>query len=399
MKKILLTSSYSLALTGLSYANGFKLPNQDPESIARGNAFVATADNPSAIYHNPAGITQLEGKQLSFGLYNITTDVDYSGVLGKAETNHAVQVVPQLHFVYSPEDSPWSYGLGVYAPFGLSIDYGDNNPFNTLAQEGTLAYVSFAPTVAYQVSDSLSIGGSATINYSDIEFHRAITSVADRFSFEGNDLDIGLNFGVRWQPHDQWSFGLSYKAETQMNYDGRSRATAAFSPDTNWRDTSASLVFPQSLDLGVSYRPNKNWNIEFNVDWTDWDAVNVTTLSGTALGNVDFPFNYESSFTYEFGITRYLPNGYYASAGYIYSENSVPDATFTPLNPDANLHLFSVGFGHKTDTLSWSLGYHLAYNSGRGVSGNTGVSAIGQTADGNYHVLNQAVNLSVTFKF
>src|SRR6266576_5722952 len=50
-------------------AVGFRLPNQDPEAIARGNAFVATADNPSAIYYNPAGITQLEGNNLRAGIY------------------------------------------------------------------------------------------------------------------------------------------------------------------------------------------------------------------------------------------------------------------------------------------------------------------------------------------
>jgi long-chain fatty acid transport protein len=42
-------------------ANGFRLADQDAFATARGEAFVATADNPSAIYYNPAGITQLEG--------------------------------------------------------------------------------------------------------------------------------------------------------------------------------------------------------------------------------------------------------------------------------------------------------------------------------------------------
>jgi len=399
MKQHLLIPSYLLTLSSIASAVGFRLPNQDPDAIARGNAFVATADNPSAIYHNPAGITQLEGKQLSFGLYSITTNIDYTGALGNAETDEAVQFVPQLHFVYSPENSPWSYGLGVYAPYGLGIDYGEENTFNTLAQEGTLAYVSVAPTIAYQFSDSLSLGGSVTINYSDIEFHRAITSVADRFSFDGDDLDLGMNLGLLWQPHTQWSFGLNYKLETEMNYSGSSRTVASFSPDPSPRDTSASLVFPQNIDAGISYRPNKNWNFEFNIDWTDWDAVDTTTLSGTALGDIDFPFNYESSFIYEFGATHYLSNGYYASVGYSYSENSVPDATFTPLNPDADLHLLSAGIGRKTDTISWALGYHFAYNSGREISGNTATSLIGQTADGNYRIFNQAINLSVNYKF
>ena len=43
------------------FANGFRLPDQDAFATARGEAFAATADNASAIYYNPAGISQLEG--------------------------------------------------------------------------------------------------------------------------------------------------------------------------------------------------------------------------------------------------------------------------------------------------------------------------------------------------
>ena len=49
-----------------SYAIGFLVPNQDAEAIARGNAFAATADNPSAIFYNPAGISQLKGQNIDF---------------------------------------------------------------------------------------------------------------------------------------------------------------------------------------------------------------------------------------------------------------------------------------------------------------------------------------------
>ncbi|MCX6925129.1 MAG: hypothetical protein NT154_18235 [Verrucomicrobia bacterium] len=43
------------------------MPNQDAFAIGRGNAFVATADNPSAIYYNPAGITQLQEQNIHAG--------------------------------------------------------------------------------------------------------------------------------------------------------------------------------------------------------------------------------------------------------------------------------------------------------------------------------------------
>jgi long-chain fatty acid transport protein len=45
----------------IAFADGFRLPDQDAFATARGEAFAATADNASAIYYNPAGITQLEG--------------------------------------------------------------------------------------------------------------------------------------------------------------------------------------------------------------------------------------------------------------------------------------------------------------------------------------------------
>ena len=52
-------------------ANGFGLASQDAFASARGEAFVATANNASAIYYNPAGITQLQGNNVRGGVYGI----------------------------------------------------------------------------------------------------------------------------------------------------------------------------------------------------------------------------------------------------------------------------------------------------------------------------------------
>src|SRR5437868_5885433 len=98
-------------------AVGFRLPNQDPEGISRGNAFAATADNPSAIYYNPAGISQLQGTQVRVGLYFISADTSFSGASGKGETDASLQEVPQVYCVKTLENLPLSLGFGVYAPY------------------------------------------------------------------------------------------------------------------------------------------------------------------------------------------------------------------------------------------------------------------------------------------
>lgn len=386
--------------TGL--AVGFRLPNQDPDGIARGNAFVATADNPSAIYYNPAGITQMDGYLLRVGLYNISTGIDVTSVGGKkSSADSSFQTVPQIYFVASPEDSPWSYGVGLYAPYGLGIDYGGDTSFSTIAREGALAYVSFNPVVAYEVNECLSVAAGITFNYSDLSISRNITNPGDRFDFEADGGAIGYTLGVLWQPHKKWSFGLSYRSQTKVDYDGYSRIEGFVPiPALNGKsDTSASLVFPMYIDVGASYRPNEKWNIEVNVDWTDWNSVNQSVLKGAQGGDQIFPFHYDSSFMYELGVTRYFDHGYYLSMGYIYSENSVPDQTLTPLNPDANLHLGSIGIGRKMDDISWAIAYHFAYNGGRKVTNNVSSSFIGETANGKYKTLNHAVNLSLTYQF
>src|SRR5262249_7363384 len=58
-------------------ANGFDAPDQDAFAVGRGLAVTATADNPSAVFYNPAGLTQLPGNNLSAGLYAISLQPQY----------------------------------------------------------------------------------------------------------------------------------------------------------------------------------------------------------------------------------------------------------------------------------------------------------------------------------
>ena len=62
-------------VTGL-HANGFYIPVQDPFAASRGNAFVATADRPSAVFYNPAGLTQLDSAAVHIGVYGVRLGID-----------------------------------------------------------------------------------------------------------------------------------------------------------------------------------------------------------------------------------------------------------------------------------------------------------------------------------
>jgi long-chain fatty acid transport protein len=381
-----------VAMSDKLEADGFRLPFQDPEAIARGNAFAATADNPSAIYYNPAGITQLEGQQIRAGIYAVSAGQTYtspSGVTTKA--NSDLQPVPQLYYTCTLTNVPLSFGLGMYAPYGLSLDWGNHAQFNTLAENGRVMYLCFNPVVAWRVDNTLSIAIGPTINYSQARLNQAIGLIpGDQFTMSGDGTAFGFNAGILWQPDPMWSFGVNYRSSTVVDYDGTSQASPYF-PKVS---SSASIKYPQFVVGGISFRPSINWNFEFDLDWTEWSSVQQVVFKDTSFGNIPLVLDYSSSFIYEFGVTRQLGRGYFASVGYIYSENSSPSQSFSPLIPDADLQLGSIGFGHRGQHWDWAVAYQFAYNSGRNINNDNNPQA-----DGTYKTFNNAFNVSTTFKF
>jgi len=389
-----------LFLARRASAVAFRLPNQDPEAIARGNAFAATADDPAAIYYNPAGITQLDGQTASLGLYLVSVGEKFTSTSGAtASVNSDFQAVPQLYYVISPKELPLSFGLGIYAPYGLAVDWGLSAPFQDVAQKGKLEYLTANPVVAWKINSQLSLAGGLTVNYAKASFSRGIGFTPnDQFYFSGDDTEYGFNGGLMWQPVQMLAFGLNYRYSTTMQLGGHSTAF----PYENALPTSASIHFPQNASAGVSFRPTEDWNFEFDADWTDWHVDKQIDFQGMALGQPlgSLPQNYHSSWMYELGATRQLGKGYFASLGYIYSENSIPDHYFDPLIPDCNLNLASIGLGYQGARWTWAASYTLAFSLDRQVSGSVyqGVTP-GTSVDGTYRELNNALNFSIGIKF
>jgi long-chain fatty acid transport protein len=387
-----------ITLPEKSGAVGYLMPNQDPEAIARGDAFVATADNPSAIYYNPAGITQLPGGNIRIGVYAISVGESYkspSGATARADSN--VQELPQLYATYSVTNTPFTLGLGVYVPYGLSVNWGNNAPFNTLGENGKLTYICVNPVVAWRVVKTLSVAFGPTINYSEATLNQAFVyspfAPPGQFNVKGDGTALGFDAGILWQPHPMLSFGINYRSPTSVTYSGHSEASPIF-PATS---TTATIHFPQYVVGGISFRPTPNWNFEADVNWADWDTVKQIPFNGTSFGNLALNLNYQSSFIYEFGVTRQLGKGYFASVGYMYSENSSPSQYFTPIIPDANLQLGGIGFGHHGKNWDWAIGYQFAYNGGRTLDNPPG--SANYAANGTYRIFNNAVNIATTFKF
>jgi long-chain fatty acid transport protein len=375
-------------------ALGVRVPNQDASAIARGNAFVATADNPSAIYYNPAGITQLEGQHIQAGsLFYLGIYGDYQSPTGSSLHNDPkVIAAPTLQYTFSPENLPLSFGFGVYEPFGLSVKWPDDAPFRQEALQGNLTYITMNPVVAWKVLHSLSIAAGPTFNYSQIELVQGPNILpGDQARFKGDNWSYGFNVGLLWQPHPQWSFGASYRSGSRMDYQG-SFSLRPSPPLPGSVATSSTIDFPQIAIGGVSFRPTPKWNVEFDLDWADWNSVDNLTIQGVSSR----PLDWHSSFMYEVGVTRYFDNGYYLSAGYFYCPASTSTQFFTPLDPDTDLHVGSVGGGYKGKHWDWAAAFQLIAGGWRNV---TVDSSINPTVNGQYRLFTPTLSFSVGYHF
>jgi long-chain fatty acid transport protein len=400
-------------LPAVAYGIGLRTPNQDPEAVARGNAFVATADNPSAIYYNPAGITQLEGHNLSVGVLNYFFVRTHYESPGGTSSNAKFEVIPtpQLHYVWSPKDCAFSFGAGIYAPFGLATSWPEDTGFRSLAIKARLTYLTLNPVIAWKAHRSFSLAIGPTINYSELMFTRGLApgfGPPDRFKFKGDDSSFGFNAGLLWRPHEQWSVGAQYRSASTMDYDGTStyNSTALNSSAR----TKARAPSPQIVSAGVSFRPTPNWNLEFDADYADWSTLKTVTLEGTknlglgsALGLPDsdlpLPLDWHGSWIYEFGVTRRLNHGWFISAGYSYSGETTPSQTYSPAVPDTELHIGSLGFGHAGERWRWAVAAQIIAGPARKITDSQPNPLSGESANGSYQLLVPTLSVSVGYRF
>ena len=227
------------------------------------------------------------------------------------------------------------------------------------------------------------------LDYAQAEQESAVPRLHTRL--RGRDTDAGFNVGLLWHPAVSSipSASLTAAPPTWIS-NGHASDTLDGAAGSNTSRPRLNYHLPQTVAFGYSYRPNKNWNFEADADWTDWTSLRDLTI--TTVPAEVLPFNWKPSTLYEFGATRYFGNGWRASAGYMFSENSVPSSSFDALIADSDRHLFSIGVGKTYRHLSWDASYQLGIGPSRSVAGDP-------PYNGNYEFFSNALSINIGWHF
>ncbi len=392
----------SLALsvaTVPAWGLGFRNPDQGARATGQGEAFVAQADDASAIYYNPAGLTQVKGVQVTSGAYFSFPNIHFHPVGGgELKSYDDVFMLPHFYAASDFGQSRWRLGLGFNIPYGNSITWGGDNPLSMAVDKSTMAIYAISPTVAYQINEQLSFGVGANVYYGDLMSRFRYIPGVD-FELRGDGLTAGATVGLLWKPHWQHAIGIVYRSPFTVTFEGDATVRPAVLPDSGPSSASFTMPFPQSVAVGYAFRPNKKLKLEVDIEWTNWDTLNVCTVSSpnpfVAMDpRATVAFNWQDSFFYEFGMQYDLSEKWGLLFGYIFSENTVPESTFSPNLPDSDRHIFSVGAIYNTARLTFQVIYQYSRSTDRTVVG----SPYGLT-DGRWSSDGHAVMFTSTMKF
>jgi long-chain fatty acid transport protein len=403
----------------VALGNGLRLPSQDAFATARGEAFVATADNPSAIYYNPAGLTQLDGNNLRSGIYGLYYDPTYQPPASAPNAGNTYHIkkqfaaAPQFFISSSLKTMPVSAGLGVYAPYGGGISWPSDTGFRSVGTQSSLTYVRINPVLAVKLGDKFSIGAGLMVDYASIDLEQGLvpsTQPVNYFRFNGSGYSIGYNAGLLWHPIEQISLGATFRSQTSFTMNGNTDMEKLRAIQATTLPAKADFTFPLTAVVGLSYRPTPKWNLEFDADYTDWSSFGSTMIhqEQTPPPGIQNPipvkFGWEASWMYELGATHYFDNGWHASAGYTFDQNSVPNTYYTPLVADLDRNFFSLGAGRNGKLFDFDITYQLGYGPDHTVTGSSPSSSPGNftknyNANGTYAFISQAVMVAVGIHF
>lgn len=371
-----------------SLAAGFAIFEQGARGMGFAGAFAGQADDPSAIFHNAAGIAFLRGKHLYGGGTLIRPSMTFEGAdpfpgVGVRETGDVGILAPPAAYYTQQFTDRMVLGVGFHTPFGLRTQWASPDTFSGryLSTRADLKGFSVNPTIGFKLADRFAVGAGLDIRFSSVTLQRRVPFVnpftqrvadAAQVQLESNtDMGLGFNVGALAKMSDSLSAGFHYRHKVKADYEGM--ATFAQLPTGNAQvdarltavlpagshAVTTSVEFPAIVSAGVAWKPG-DWTFAFDVDWYQWSTFRRLDLVFADRPDLNQGIieNYEDSFQYRFGAERRFGETWAARGGYFFDQSPAPAASISPLLPDADRHGFAAGGTWRTgrfhvDAASW----------------------------------------------
>lgn len=344
---VIFVAAVAVALTfdaSPARAGGFEYPDLGASVLGRGATFAARADDPQALYYNPAGGARLYGTQLLLTANLMVTDLRFQrlnynnpGLAPDRYPNDPTQRMPELQstegaFVvpalmmstdlagilrpynlvllaglYGPNahrsvEFPRYCKKGVSPCQAASAEEGVPNParYDTISRSVFVLFPSLG--LAWRPLPWLSVGGVFQVGFASFDYH----TVAGAFVGENPNYDVDVLLSITTKPHPAGIFGVhitpfrwleaGVSVRTGIVLGGDGEVETIVSPKVpipvitkpNPAPATLRIPFPWVVRAGLRYvnrdaQDRERFDIEADVVWEQTSSLQIFDV----LTNVD----------------------------------------------------------------------------------------------------------------
>jgi long-chain fatty acid transport protein len=316
LERAVVTASIVLAgtLSGPSLAGGmmgYELGTADVGLASAG--YGARAQDAATVFTNPAGMTRLEGHQFLGAGQLLWSNTQFSigsgtsPALGGNDGGYAVGdggFLPGgggfLSYTVSPNVK---VGFALAGTFGGTLNYDNDWVGRYYVQQTWIVGLSFLPSIAWKVSDNLSLGASVNAMYGIYKNNVAINNVNPllgdgRLKMKDEVWGWGVNLGLLYEFSPATRVGVTWNSQVDLDFDaplefaglGPGVSAALGRAGLLGSSLAVGVKVPQGAMASLFTQVNERWALLGSVGWQQWskfgqiqlgldDSLNPTSIT------------------------------------------------------------------------------------------------------------------------
>ena len=358
-------------------AGGIALYEVGPSQTALASAgWASRADDASTLFTNPAGMTRLKRSEVLVGVQPLYTDLAFSPdarTTTSGGNGSSRQFLPTGNLYYVHSVSPdLKVGVGVLGYFGLGLDYGRHWVGRYYVTSDNLQGLTIQPSIAYKVTDKLSVGAGLNAMYGTFEQKMAINNVLlpdGQLKLDDSTWGYGANLGVLYELDSKTRFGINYLSEVNLDFSARPNITGSplFNVVLASRGLSSidlTVHVPQMLTASFYRQLNDRWGIMGDVGWQQWSRFGRVDVSVNSSDprSLTTDLHYKDTWHFALGAQYQLSKPWLLLFGSSYDSSAVKGANMSVACPMGETYRFGAGTQYRwNDHLSFGFSYELVW--------------------------------------
>jgi long-chain fatty acid transport protein len=319
------------------FASGYHFGTQSASNQGVANSGAAEVMDASTIFYNPAGMSRLEGTQVSGVLNVIVPTGEFSNINTTTATGRATgggnggnfgvtTPVPHAYLTHQINDQ-LHVGVGMFVPFGSHTDYDEGWVGRYQTLESQIKTMNLNPSVSYRFNDTFSLGAGVSVQYIQGTLSKALDLGAvvnpalsgnknydGQSKVEGDDIGFGFNLGALIKVSEATRVGLAYRSAIKHKLEGDLKFTVpsllqATPIGASLKNTAATLEVetPESFSINAFHQINPEWAITADYTWTGHSRFQEIRIKADGRADSVTATKWSDTSRYSIGAT-YTPN-------------------------------------------------------------------------------------------